>query len=230
MSGTLHDLNAREARDRRLAPLIAKQTGLSYAVVRGRLVRAHGRTLLRNLFADVWSKLDAVQRPRLRTAPVSPPPVRPPMPPRGGRPARAHTIHRVRQEFSTSCGVAVVAMFARVSHREALSVMFPRPRPTYYTWLKDVKRALDHFQIPYAPRWHRFRSWEEIPTTSLVKVRWRNADGSTGLHWVIFQRRANGEWRVIDPDSPRHATLSLNGSGLARFKGLTYLGVQAREG
>jgi len=140
-----------------------------------------------------------------------------------------HTIHRVRQEFTTSCGVAVVAMFARVSHREALSVLFPKPGRDYRTWLRDLKRALDHFGVTYAPRWHRFRSWDEIPRTSLVKVRWREPGGTSGLHWIIFQRRANGEWRVIDPDPPRSGTLRLNAAELARYTGVTYLEVNARE-
>jgi hypothetical protein len=222
----LHDLNVRVAREDRLAPLIAEKTGLSNAAVRGRLVRAHGRTLLRNLFDELPrpSKADSEPfAPQKRVA-VDEPAARPP------RQSTAHTIHRVRQEFSTSCGVAVVAMFARVSHREAMSFMFPKAmRGDYRTWLRDLKRALDHFGVSYASRWHRFQSWDEIPTTSLVKVRWHNADGGAGTHWVIFQRRKTGEWRVIDPDPPRGGTLRLGTNELSRYTGVTYLAVNARE-
>ncbi|MBX3214066.1 MAG: hypothetical protein KF850_18670 [Labilithrix sp.] len=205
--------------------MIAEKTGLSYAIVRGRLVRAHGRTLLRNLFAELWRASRVGSKPSVRQEPA-------PNGPAARHPAQpaAHTIHRVRQEFSTSCGVAVVAMFARVSHREAMSIMFPNGTTgDYRTWLKDLKRALDHFGVTYASRWFRFRSWEEIPTTSLVKVRWRKSDGAAGAHWVIFQRRKTGEWRVIDPDPPRGGTLRLSSKELSWYTGVTYLAVNARE-
>jgi hypothetical protein len=52
--------------------------------------------------------------------------------------------------------------------------------------------------------------------------------GRTGLHWMIFQRRANGEWRVIDPDPPRRGTLRLDARELAYYQGVTYLEVAAR--
>lgn len=222
----LHELNVRAARDARLAPLIAAKTGLSYSTVRGRLVRAHGRTLLRNLFAELGPPSKVGPERSSRREPVT---SNGPMAQTQARPA-VHTIHRVRQEFSTSCGVAVVAMFARVSHREAMSIMFPHATTAdYRTWLRDLKRALDHFGVTYASRWHRFRSWEEIPTTSLVKVRWRNGDGATGAHWVIFQRRKTGQWRVIDPDPPRGGTLRLSSQELSWYTGVTYLAVDARE-
>src|SRR6266568_4728895 len=104
----LGELNVRAARERRLAPIIAKETGLSYAVVRGRLGRAHGRTLLRNLFGDVWSTQATASQAFFRKKPAS---RRNDLPPAMQKPVHAggpHTIHRVRQEFSTSCGVAVV--------------------------------------------------------------------------------------------------------------------------
>jgi len=58
--------------------------------------------------------------------------------------------------------------------------------------------ALDHFGVTYGPRWSRFVSWSEIPTTSLVKVSC-GAGGRTWFHWVIFQRRDDGRWGVGGP-------------------------------
>jgi hypothetical protein len=115
-------------------------------------------------------------------------------------------------------------MFARVSHDEAKAVMFPKPTDAYYTTPKDVRRALDHFNIAYSPRSRRVRSWDEIPTTSLVTVRLPNG----ALHWVIFQRRRDGEWDVIDPDSPNTGTLRLNHDQLSDFEGVSYFEVHAR--
>src|SRR4029079_9997629 len=64
--------------------------------------------------------------------------------------------------------LAVVAMLARVSHPEALPILFPRPRRNFRTWLKDLKRALGHRRYVFCgvdfvpakrslrPRWSRF--------------------------------------------------------------------------
>jgi hypothetical protein len=212
-------LNVQTARRDRLARELATATGLSLGAVRSRLARAHGRTLLRNLFADVWHVEDRARRDEA---------VEPLAQPRAAA-GQPRTIHRVRQEFTTSCGVAVVAMFARVAHADAMKVMFPQPRRAFYTYLHDIKRALDHFGVRYAVRWHRFRSWQQIPTTSLVKVKWQ-VDGKIGYHWMVFQRRDNGSWNVIDPDPPRRSgTQRLSRSELEGYRGITYLPVEARR-
>jgi hypothetical protein len=88
-----------------------------------------------------------------------------------------------------------------------------------------VKRALDHFGVKYGPRWRRFTSWSEIPTTSLVKVK---VKGETWLHWVIFQRRSDGGWALIDPDPPDSAgTQRLNREEIEQYMGVTYMPVEA---
>ena len=184
-------LNVKGARDRRLAPRIAEQTGLSYAVVRGRLTRVHGRTLVTNLFpelrAAVARKGTTARKPAAKSSRIVAP--RPVPEPTASRAKAARTIHRVRQEFDTSCGVAVVAMFARVSHGEAMAAMFPRirnPKPSgsYLTWLKDVLRGLDHFGVEHAGRWRRFTGWAAIRSTSLVKVKIQEGR-RTWYHWVV---------------------------------------------
>lgn len=207
-------LSVQDARRERLASQISSFTNLSLAAVRGRLARAHGRVLLRNLFADVWPSEPAV-------APLAPVRAAPKKPVVGA----PRTIHRVRQRFSTSCGVAVVAMFARVSHQQALKVLFPSPRRTFYTYLHQLKKAFDHFGVRFESSWHRFRSWNEIPKTSLVKVRCRG-NGRTWYHWVIFQRRPDGTSEVIDPDPGRGGTQRLAKSELSAYEGLSYLAVE----
>jgi hypothetical protein len=210
-------LNVQAARREGLAKDIAAFTGLSLTAARGRLKRAHGRSLLRNIFADVWpeegSLAAATPGPTARKA--SP----------GKRPAAAtRTIHRVRQEFSTSCGVAVVAMFARVSHEEAMAVLFPKGGRVFYTYLYQLKRALDHFGVKYGPRLKRFSSWDDIPTTSLVKVK---PHGESWSHWVVFQRKRDGGRRVIDPDPGRPGTQTLARDQIEQYRGVTYLLVDA---
>jgi hypothetical protein len=222
---TLHDKSVQDARREKLAKDVAALTELSLGTVRARLSRAHGRTLLRNLFADAWPGADRVTPAPERD--VASPVQREPAPRSTvGGPER--TIHRVRQEFSTSCGVAVVAMFARVSHPQAMKVMFPEGGRVFYTTLKQVKHGLDHFGIKYGPRWHRCASWEAIPTTSLVKVKWQDAWGGKGLHWMIFQRRPDGTGDLIDPDPPRAGTQRLGPHERGNYTPITYLSVQAR--
>ena len=211
MSEELHGRSVQDARREGFAKEIALFTGLSLGAVRGRLARAHGRTLLQKVFADVWPD----GRERLAAS--------------GKTRERAHqrTIHRVRQSFSTSCGVAVVAMFARVSEAEAMAVLFPKRGRTFRTHLHQLKRALEHFGVRYDPHWRRFVSWDAIPTTSLVKVRWEE-DGRKGFHWVIFQRRSDGTGNVIDPDPPRRGTLRLSEAERESYTGVTYMPVEAR--
>lgn len=212
MTARLDRRSVQDARREGMAKEIASFTGLSLAAVRGRLSRAHGRSLLRNVFADAWPE------GARRTMPAVAERL---------RPASQRTVHRVRQSFPTSCGVAVVAMFARVSEQDAMAVLFPNGGRTFYTHLRQLKHALDHFGVHYDPHWRRFVSWEAIPKTSLVKVRWAD-DGRKGLHWVIFQRRHDGTWNVIDPDSPRRVTLRLSDAERRQYTGITYMPVEAR--
>lgn len=66
----LREMSVETARRERRANDIATLTGLSVAAVRGRLTRAHGRTLLRNAFVDVWpAALEEIgQLPATKTA------------------------------------------------------------------------------------------------------------------------------------------------------------------
>lgn len=152
-----------------------------------------------------------------------PPRGRAPVIPAGG----ANTVHRVRQKYRTSCGVAVAAMFARATHTEALEVMFPARgrKRTFYTTYADVVKALDHFGVKYEAPVKRVKDWAAIPATALVRVRWKSAEGKIGYHWVILQRRSASEWQVIDPDPGRSGTQRLGHSEISRYTPMSYLAV-----
>jgi hypothetical protein len=210
-----------DARRERLAPLVAERTGLSLAAVRGRISRAHGRTLLRNLFADAWAA------PAVLVPAEPPPSIRRRRVPAPAATIGPRTIHRVRQEFDTSCGVAVVAMLARVSHERALRFMFPDGGRVFLTHLHQLTRALDHFGVAHEARWHRFSSWPEILSTSIVKLRFRESN-HVWYHWVIYQRRTDGTWGVIDPDRREDGTLRLTRAELRRGEGVSYIAVEPR--
>jgi hypothetical protein len=117
-------------------------------------------------------------------------------------------------------------MLARVSHDEALAVLFPKRGTVFYTHLHQLKRALEHFGVKYGTRWMRFHSWDEIPTTSLVKVK-GETNSRTWFHWVVFQRRRDGGREVIDPEPGRRGTQRLTGREINEYKGVSYLPVQA---
>lgn len=216
-------LSVREAREKRLSEELSKITRLSRSAVYGRLRRAHGRTLLRNLFGELFKDATSVRPMTGKVAAVRPALAQ------SQSDSAAHTIARVRQRRKSDCGVAVVAMLARVPYEEAMKLLFPRPVREHYTSWGQVCRALDDLGVPRSPNGKPFRSWGEIPTTSLVmvEVKGRLHQGGPLRHWVIFQRRANGEWRVIDPDPPRKGTLRLADDELAPLIGLRYLPVDA---
>lgn len=115
-------------------------------------------------------------------------------------PERDATIRRVRQVNLTSCGVAAAAMFARQDHETVKAFMFPKRRPHYGTHYEDVWGALEHFGVRHERRKRKFLSWEEIPSSALVCVRWRHYPSGKGWHWVVFQKLKRG-FRVIDPAS-----------------------------
>lgn len=217
----LYPLTVQDARREGLAKSIAEHTSLSLSAVYGRLRRAHGRTLLRNAFKDAWPA--STQQARAK----QPKPRQPkPRSPAKSQPRSAErTVHRVRQEYSTSCGVAAVAMLARVSHDEAMAVMFPRPRNTFYTHYKDVRKGLDHFGVSHGGRATRIKDWDDVPTTALVKVKWQRG-ARTYWHWVILQRKKDGTHRVLDPDV-RKGTLTLAESGANRYAPVSYMSVDA---
>jgi hypothetical protein len=222
----LGQLSVKAAREQRLSAEIAEVTGLSRSAVYGRLRRAHGRTLLRNLFTDVWKPKSAKPVPKATPrVPASPPE-------RRGGPAQVHTIARVRQRLDSDCGVAVLAMLARVPYAKAMKVLFPGPVRDYYSgWHgeRSVPRALDRLGVSRAPKAIRFQSWSKIPTTSLVEVEVKPGQpgGTRYRHWVIFQRRDNGDWRVIDPQPPRSGTQRLSNHELEAFVGIRFMPVDA---
>ena len=103
-----------------------------------------------------------------------------------------------------------------------MAVLFPNGGRVFYTHLHELKRAFDHFGVRYGPRWHRFITWERIPTTSLVKVK-----SGKWFHWVVFQRKRDGAWAVIDPDPPRPGTQRLTRGEITEYAGVTYMPVEA---
>lgn len=146
-------------------------------------------------------------------------------PGRASKQGAPHTVHRVRQERTTSCGVAVVAMLARVSHREAMKVMFPRGGRDFRTHYSDLRRALVHFGVPHAQRAIRCSSWDKVPTNAIAGVRGYDESDRAFYHWVIAQRKG-GRVVVLDPGAEGQ-TLTLADPELYELQ--SYLPVEPRK-
>lgn len=121
------------------------------------------------------------------------------------------TIARVRQVFTTSCGVAVVAMFARQEHAVVKAFIFPKPKKNYGTYYKDLWRALDHFGVEHEKKVRKFEGWSKIPSTAFVHVRWKGLPKGAQGHWVIFQKLAK-DYRLLDPASQENTLAALDTS------------------
>jgi len=134
------------------------------------------------------------------------------------------TIHRVRQRFLTSCGVAVVAMLAAREHDEVLAAMFPKARRkrVFYTNYKDIIPALDLFNVSHGDRSRRVKRWDQIPTTSIVLVK----SGVKAWHWVILRVKPGGKSYVLDPYPGRAGTQRLSPLEQAGYPPVSYLTVE----
>lgn len=208
----LEGVSVHQARDEHLGAAIAEITELSTRSVGQRLRWAHGRSLLRNVFADVWPTSGAL----------------PKRPAQSKEPGVELTIRRIRQEYETSCGIAAAAMLAGRTHREVLPVIFPDAaagrRRRFYTHYPDIIRALDHFGVEHGKQSIRVGSFLEIPTNALVKVK-RHLYGQTFWHWVVFRHKTNAPGYVIDPDIQIRGTQRLSERQARRYTPVSYLPV-----
>ena len=214
LTARLEGSSVSQARNQQLASAIVKLTKLPPRSVGQRLRWAHGRSLLRNVFEDVW--------------PVAAEPAKRPRRQKPEDEAAELTIRRIRQEYETSCGVAAAAMIAGRTHREVLPIIFPDAamgrRRRFYTHYPDVIRALNHFGVAHGERPIRVKRFSEIRTNALVKVKWQK-HGDTYWHWVLLRFKAGGTSYVIDPDVQVRGTQRLSDKQARRYTPVSYLSV-----
>lgn len=114
------------------------------------------------------------------------------------------TVRRVRQIGSKDCGVAAVAMIADVTYTEAHAAVGRKKRQRVGTSVRECWDALERLGVTVERAEVAFRSWQSIDSDALVMIRWR---ANNAYHWVVYQRRPNGGYRILDP-SVRSGTLS----------------------
>lgn len=109
-------------------------------------------------------------------------------------------IKRIFQRRKNDCGVACVAMVARVSYEQAFDALdFPEGTKKFYTSRNQIIEALGKFGILMQRKW--FRSWEEIPGCAIVPVNHRC--NRKNFHWVVYDGKAVLEPYAKRPESAR---------------------------
>jgi ABC-type bacteriocin/lantibiotic exporter with double-glycine peptidase domain len=108
----------------------------------------------------------------------------------------------VLQEDMTGCGLACVAMIAGKTYAEvkqAAAKLGIRPKDKkLYSDTKYVRRLLARFGVRAPEQEKPFASWEALPDTALLSIKYHKENDRPMWHWVVFERN-EGEATVLDP-------------------------------
>jgi hypothetical protein len=107
-------------------------------------------------------------------------------------------LRHQRQELSSNCGPACVAILAGTSQEQACRAMFGdiRSRNAYSFW-PDIRRALKQLGVKHGKRANYVSKWESVPDIAIVGCSRRN-DGY--WHWVVC---SPAEGLIYDPEKER---------------------------
>ncbi len=101
----------------------------------------------------------------------------------------------VIQEEVTGCGIAVCAVLARISYAEAreraLKLGIDAADSRLWSDTSSVRRLLYELGIDCAEEESPFSTWEELPDTALLAIKWHLEKGKPFWHWVVFSRTAS---------------------------------------
>jgi ABC-type bacteriocin/lantibiotic exporter with double-glycine peptidase domain len=119
---------------------------------------------------------------------------------RKSRQRRARPIQRVVQQTGTSCGVACVAMLARLSFRDAYAAGLALWGQEYW----DESHRTDSSELRQMlavlgwrlGRQVKCRIWRKVPPDALVAVQWNRSKNT--WHWVVSGQDAAGPF-FFDP-------------------------------
>lgn len=136
----------------------------------------------------------------------------------------SHEIVRVRQRLFTDCGLACLAMVARVPYEKAREVFSAerlaeqrKNKAPYCSNFEELSRALDTAGV--ASKMKRFNTWADLGQVSIVKTRvFRNQKLHRDWHWVVAVRRGlplpSGQpsIEILDPgnDGPCYEVMPLD--------------------
>lgn len=109
---------------------------------------------------------------------------------------------KVRQRLRTDCGVACLAMVARVEYEQAAQAFTQaglavkrRGKQPFSSNFKDIASAAARLDISI--QMQRFRSWDDVQSPTILKV--SSGGGRKGdWHWVVALRTERGI-EILDP-------------------------------
>lgn len=116
------------------------------------------------------------------------------------RQRRARPLQRVVQKTGTSCGVACVAMLARLSFRDAkglVSLVLKKDwdQGNHRTYASDLRAMLKPLGWRLG-RQVKCRTWRKVPPGALVAVQRKLPKND--WHWVVSGKDAKGNF-FLDP-------------------------------
>jgi len=105
------------------------------------------------------------------------------------------------QEEATGCGIASVAniigrSYAEVKAKANLMEIYADD-VTLYSDTEYVRRLLHEYGIKASSTETPFESWETLPDSALLAIKYHKEDELYFWHWVVF-KRGNGKSVVLD--------------------------------
>lgn len=107
----------------------------------------------------------------------------------------------VIQQEKTGCGIAATAVLAGIGYaeakRKANALGISAADTALWSETAHVRKLLRELGISVSPKETPFESWEGLPDTALMAIKWRMEQGKPFWHWVVFIRE-DGEAKVLD--------------------------------
>ncbi len=98
----------------------------------------------------------------------------------------------VIQEDIAGCGIASVANIVAVTYKEAkakaLGLGIAADDDTLYSDSAYVRELLAEYGVSVSPVEQPFVSWEKLPDLALLSIKYREENGKSLWHWVVFKR------------------------------------------
>ena len=127
----------------------------------------------------------------------------------------------ITQKYTTSCGIACVAMLAGEKHdavlKEAKNTFKERRfgKTSSYTNLDEIKDLLESFGISWRDDFNSIkkdkqsqeRFWKELKGVNLVAVNFHIKNGTQYWHWIIAVQSKNG-LEIYDPNPKKQKPIS----------------------
>ena len=110
-------------------------------------------------------------------------------------------VNVVIQEEKTGCGIASVANIVNLPYAnvksKANSIGIFAEDKTLYSDTGYVRRLLTEYNVKTSDKELQFTSWDKLPDSALLSIKYHEENGVPFWHWVVF-KRVNGSPVVLD--------------------------------